>query len=48
MVERPKTVPCKYKTGKTLGQGSYAVVKGKIFILIIQLNQIGESYLKRL
>ena len=22
------TVPCKYKTGKTLGQGTYAVVKG--------------------
>ena len=24
----PKTVPCKYKTGKVLGQGSYAVVRG--------------------
>lgn len=26
-----KTVPCKYKTGRTLGQGTYAVVKGTIF-----------------
>lgn len=24
------TVPCKYKTGKVLGQGTYAVVKGKL------------------
>jgi hypothetical protein len=30
-----KTVPCKYKTGKTLGSGTYAVVKG----ILIALSQ---------
>jgi hypothetical protein len=24
----PVTVPCKYKTGKVLGNGTYATVKG--------------------
>ena len=24
------TVPCKYKVGRVLGQGTYAVVKGKL------------------
>jgi len=28
----PATVPCAYKTGKTLGQGTYAVVKEAVHI----------------
>lgn len=28
----PQTVPCAYKTGRTLGQGTYAVVKEAVHI----------------
>lgn len=28
----PQTVPCQYKTGRTLGQGTYAVVKEAVQI----------------
>ncbi|WFD02888.1 calcium/calmodulin-dependent protein kinase [Malassezia obtusa] len=30
--QRPATVPCAYKTGRTLGQGTYAVVKEAVHI----------------
>lgn len=30
--QRPQTVPCAYKTGRTLGQGTYAVVKEAVHI----------------
>ena len=30
--QRPVTVPCAYKTGRTLGQGTYAVVKEAVHI----------------
>ncbi|WFC98612.1 CCR4-NOT core subunit cdc39 [Malassezia yamatoensis] len=30
--EKPATVPCAYKTGRTLGQGTYAVVKEAVHI----------------
>ena len=29
MSRQPVTVPCKYKTGRVLGNGTYATVKGK-------------------
>lgn len=29
MSRTPVTVPCKYKTGRVLGNGTYATVKGK-------------------
>lgn len=29
MSRAPVTVPCKYKTGRVLGNGTYATVKGK-------------------
>lgn len=28
MSRQPVTVPCKYKTGRVLGNGTYATVKG--------------------
>ncbi|KAG9085620.1 hypothetical protein FRC07_013332, partial [Ceratobasidium sp. 392] len=28
----PQTVPCQYRTGKTLGSGTYAVVKEAVHI----------------
>jgi len=31
------TVPCKYKVGRVLGQGTYAVVKGRLSTL----NHVG-------
>lgn len=30
--QRPKVQPCRYKTGKTLGAGSYSVVKECVHI----------------
>lgn len=30
--QQPQTVPCAYKTGRTLGQGTYAVVKEAVHI----------------
>ena len=32
MAAAPQTVPCAYKTGRTLGQGTYAVVKEAVHI----------------
>lgn len=32
MASQPQTVPCAYKTGRTLGQGTYAVVKEAVNI----------------
>lgn len=29
----PVTVPCKYKTGKVLGNGTYATVKGELLLM---------------
>lgn len=35
----PVTVPCKYKTGKVLGNGTYATVKGNMkFKVCFMLN----------
>lgn len=31
-MSNPATVPCQYKTGRTLGQGTYAVVKEAVHI----------------
>lgn len=31
-MSQPQTVPCAYKTGRTLGQGTYAVVKEAVHI----------------
>lgn len=32
MAARPQVQPCRYKTGKTLGAGSYSVVKECVHI----------------
>ncbi|KAF9941851.1 hypothetical protein BGZ65_000937 [Modicella reniformis] len=41
MSAAPSIVPCKYKTGRTLGQGTYAVVK---VYLVTELAEGGELF----
>ncbi|CAG8702684.1 7680_t:CDS:10, partial [Funneliformis caledonium] len=37
------TVPCQYRTGKTLGQGTYAVVKGEYFAVKVINKKLMEG-----
>lgn len=38
MSRTPVTVPCKYKTGRLLGNGTYANVKGKYQLVFGQIS----------
>ncbi|KAF9278692.1 hypothetical protein BGZ68_008421 [Mortierella alpina] len=38
------TVPCKYRTGRTLGQGTYAVVKGETVTMAALSIETGKRY----
>ncbi|KAI9473607.1 MAG: kinase-like domain-containing protein [Benjaminiella poitrasii] len=43
MSRTPVTVPCKYKTGRVLGNGTYATVKGKYYAVKIINKKLMEG-----
>ncbi|KAI8344948.1 kinase-like domain-containing protein [Blakeslea trispora] len=43
MSRQPVTVPCKYKTGRVLGNGTYATVKGKYYACKIINKKLMEG-----